>query len=85
MIHSSVIERLGQPIRGKLWDKNYVPRNLVPILDAVKETYGIAKTAEGRSSSVRIVDWDGRPLDPEVSADRLAASSFLSAAIKRLG
>ena len=62
MIHASVIERLGQPIGGKPWRRKYEPRNLLGLLDAVKNTYGMSE--EKAENNIRIVGWDGRPLEP---------------------
>jgi hypothetical protein len=83
MIHASVIERLGQPIGGKPWRRKYEPRNLLGLLDAVKNTYGMSE--EKAENNIRIVGWDGRPLDPSVDTDRLLASQLLNAATQRLG
>jgi Uncharacterized alpha/beta hydrolase domain (DUF2235) len=85
MIHISVIERLGKPVRGRLWKRKYKPRNFVNMLDAVKHTYGMLKDAARDQPSIQIVGWDGRPLDPKVDADRLSASQLLNAATQRLG
>jgi Uncharacterized alpha/beta hydrolase domain (DUF2235) len=85
MIHSSVIERLGKPVSGILWKQKYQPRNLISILDAVRDTYGISGKTGTQESKIRIVGWDGKPLDPTVDTDRLAASQLLNAAIQRLG
>jgi hypothetical protein len=85
MIHVSVIERLGQPIRGKPWKRKYEPRNLASLLDAVKNTYGMSGKKETAKNNIRIVGWDGKPLDPSVDADRLLASQLLNAATQRLG
>lgn len=84
MIHVSVIERLGKPVRGRLWKRKYKPRNFVDMLDAVKNTYGMLKEAKTDVPSLQIVGWDGRPLDPTVDADRLLASQLLNAATQRL-
>ena len=85
MIHASAIERLGQPVRGIPWRRKYEPRNLVSILDAIKNTYGMSENSETLDGNIRIVGWDGKPLDPTVDTDRLLASQFLNAATQRLG
>jgi uncharacterized protein (DUF2235 family) len=84
MIHASVIERLGQPVGGTFWSRKYNPRNLARILDAVKETYGISEKTQGQDNIIRIVGWDGKPLDPTLTAHRLSASQLLNAATQRL-
>jgi hypothetical protein len=85
MIHASVIERLGQPIRGKLWRRKYKPQNLLSLLDVVKNTYGMSEKGDKAENSIRIVGWDGKPLDPSVDTDRLLAWQLLKVATQRLG
>jgi hypothetical protein len=85
MIHASVIERLGQPIRGKLWRQKYKPRNLLSLLDVVKNTYGMSEKGDKAENSIRIVGWDGKPLDPSVDTARLLAWQLLKVATQRLG
>jgi uncharacterized protein (DUF2235 family) len=85
MIHASVIERLGQPINGKLWTQKYTPRNLLSLLDIVRNTYGISPKKDGAEANIRIVDWDGKPLDPSVEPDRHTAWHLLEDATQRLG
>jgi T6SS, Phospholipase effector Tle1-like, catalytic domain len=84
MIHISVIERLGRPIRGRLWKRKYKPQNFVNMLDAVKHTYGMLKDPAADEPSIQIVGWDGKPFDPKVDADRRSASQLLNAATQRL-
>ncbi len=83
MIHASVIERLGRPIRGTLWRRKYEPRNLLSLLDVLKSTYGMSEERKSKNS-IRIVTWDGKPLDPSVDADRLSAWQLLKAATERV-
>jgi hypothetical protein len=84
MIHASVIERLGQPSGNKFWRQKYRPRNLLSLLDAVKNTYRISEKKVNAENNIRIVGWDGKPLDPSVDTDRLLASQLLNAATQRL-
>jgi hypothetical protein len=85
MIHASAIERLGQPIYGKLWRGKYSPQNLLNLLDVVKSTYGMSEVKTKPKSSIRIVGWDGNPLDPSVDTDRVSARQLLRLATQRLG
>jgi hypothetical protein len=84
MIHISVIERLGKHVWGRFWGRNYKPRNFVNMLDAVKNTYGMLKQVKTDVPDIKIVDWDGSPLDPKIDADRALASQLLDAATQRL-
>lgn len=85
MIHVSVIERLGRPIGGRLWrNKKYRPRNLMEHFDQLKMTYGKANPVSAAGNGLRIVGWDGDPLDPKKEKDRAAAAQLLAAATKRV-
>jgi hypothetical protein len=84
MIHASVLERLGQSIRGTLWQRKYEPRNLLSLLDVVKKTYGMSEREDEAKNSIQIVGWDGNPLDPAVESDRLSAWQLLKVATQRL-
>jgi Uncharacterized alpha/beta hydrolase domain (DUF2235) len=85
MVHVSVIERLGRPVCGRLWRRKYWPQNLATTFDVIKDTYLSPKESQGRQGEIRIVGWDGKPLNPAVDTDRGVASRLLEEAMQRLG
>lgn len=84
-VHISALERLGRLPERRLFFK-YKPRNLVVLLPLIRRTYGLDVEAAGTPSSpaIRIVNWEGRPFDPEEQCDRDAAQRLLGQVAARL-
>jgi hypothetical protein len=67
MIHISVLERLGATVETNGHLGTYTPANLMSVLSTIEGTYGIG--IRSPSPDIRVVDWDGRELDPGESRD----------------
>jgi hypothetical protein len=67
MIHISVLERLGATVETNGHLGTYTPANLMSVLSTIGGTYGIG--IRSHSPDIRVVDWDGRELDPGQSRD----------------
>jgi hypothetical protein len=77
MVHVSALERLGVDDR----DQPYGSLNLAVMLNVIQSTYDPSQVAVG---SLKIVNWDGTILDPNVDADVAAATSLIADARRRI-
>ena len=77
MVHVSVLERLGLVDAGQ----PYNPFSLRSMLDVIQSTYDRSQAV---TSPVKIVNWDGRALDPNIDADMATATTLMSDAMRRI-
>ena len=81
MVHVSVLQRLGQPV----WQGNersiYRPKNVLSVLNVIRETYSNPDFV-GTSRGIRVVGWDGEPFD--LVSGRATVMDELSAVQSRL-
>jgi hypothetical protein len=77
MVHVSALERLGVDDG----EQPYSPLSLATMLDVIQSTYDPSR---GAVSPVKIVNWDGNILEPNVSADVAAATVLISDARRRI-
>ena len=77
MVHVSALERLGVDGFGQ----PYNPQSLKLMLNVLKSTYDAGMPV---ASPVKIVNWDGKPLDPHVDSDVTTAKNLLSEAERRI-
>jgi len=76
-IHISLLERLNQEITVDGRSGIYAPRNLLEIIEVVRQTYAGANL----ESPVRIVDWSGETLDPGNAVDAAKALAAIERAV----
>lgn len=76
-IHISLLERLNQEITVNGRTGVYAPRNLLEIIEIVRQTYAGAPL----EAPVRIVDWSGETLDPYNAADAAKALAAIESAV----
>jgi uncharacterized protein (DUF2235 family) len=76
-IHISLLERLNQEITVDGRKRTYAPRNLLEIIEIVRQTY----TSRTLESPIRIVDWSGDILDPDIPADAEKALAAIESAV----
>ncbi|MCK1384395.1 DUF2235 domain-containing protein [Bradyrhizobium sp. 21] len=77
MIHVSVLQRLGHPVWRDRERSIYRPRNVLAVLDVIRESYSdpeFGKTNRG----IRVVGWNGEPLDL-VSGRETVMNSMIAA------
>lgn len=84
MVHVSVIERLGSDVVIANEGLSYQPANLMRVLDHIYATYGAMPGLPKPRPEIRIVDWNGRDLDPFSPDERARAVDLLLAARTRL-
>lgn len=75
-IHISLLERLNQEITVNGRRALYAPRNLLEIIENVRQTYAGA----GLESPIKIVDWSGEILEPGNKADAARALAAIKSA-----
>ena len=76
-IHISLLERLNQKITVNGRTEVYAPRNLLEIIEIVRQTYAGADL----ESPIKIVDWSGETLDPDNEADAAKALAAIESAV----
>jgi type VI secretion system (T6SS) phospholipase Tle1-like effector len=78
MIHISVLERLGVVVDGQ---NAYAPYSLKAMLDVIQSSYD----KDGKTTSpIKIVNWDGSALDPDLSDDASAAKKLIAEAKQKI-
>lgn len=78
MIHISVLERLAVVVDGK---NAYAPYSLRAMLDVMQSTYD----KDGKTASpIKIVNWDGSALDPDLSDDASTAKKLIAEAKQKM-
>lgn len=76
-IHISLLERLNQEITVNGRKRIYSPRNLMEIVEIVRHTY----TSKNVDAPIKVVDWNGRLLDPKIPADATRALDAIEGAV----
>lgn len=76
-IHISLLERLNQEITVNGRRALYAPRNLLEIIEIVRQTYSGADL----DSPIKIVDWSGEALAPDNEADAARALAAIESAV----
>jgi hypothetical protein len=71
---------LGTRIKNQL----YAPKNLLAALQSIEKAYG-AQGVDPLMPSTLIVDWSGKPLNPDDAIDIVRARSLIKQAYERLG
>ncbi len=71
MIHVSVLERLGYAVDG---ERAYAPYSLTAMLDVMQSSYERSRTI----TPLKIVNWDGKTLDPTLSEDASSALKLIA-------
>jgi hypothetical protein len=81
MVHVSALERLGRIVpEDDRWPL-YAPANLIAVLPAIESTYANPE----REPLLRVVDWDGVPLDPKDAESARKVRELLALARDGLG
>ena len=70
MVHISALERLGKIVNIEGRSIRYAPNNLLRVVKPIRETYANCQRATALEPDIRVVDWSGRELLPEVNADQ---------------
>jgi hypothetical protein len=79
MLHISVLERLGKVVSVDGRKKQYAPKNVLALLDAIKSEYAPAPS----ESKFRVVNWSGEVITPNTEEAELVLK-LLDAASRRL-
>jgi hypothetical protein len=77
MVHVSALERLGVDDLGQ----PYGSLSLRVMLDVLQSTYEPGQVA---ANPVKIVNWDGKPMDPDNDSDGAAVRNLISEARRRM-
>ena len=77
MVHVSVLERIGVDDFGQPYD----PLSLQLMLDVLQSTYDPGQVV---ASPVKIVNWEGKPMDPNNDSDVVAAKNLISEARRQI-
>ncbi len=70
MVHISALQRLGATVNVEGRSARYAPNNLLRVLEPIRETYAQNRRATALRPDIRVVEWSGRELHPEVHADK---------------
>lgn len=76
-IHISLLERLNQEITVNGRTGIYAPRNLLEIIEIVRQTY----TSKDLESPIKVVDWNGEILEPHNDVDATKALAAIESAV----
>ena len=76
-LHISLLERLNQQIPINDRTGAYAPRNLLEIIEIVRQTYA----SKDFESPIKLVDWNGEILEPGNEADAAKALAAIESAI----
>jgi hypothetical protein len=76
-IHISLLERLNQSIKVNGRKQTYGPRNLLEIIEIVRQTY----TSKNLEAPIKVVDWKGDVLEPHNAADAATALAAIERAV----
>jgi hypothetical protein len=77
MVHVSALERVGVDDFGGRYD----PLSLQLLLDVLQSTYDPDQVI---ASPLKIVNWDGKPMDPNSESDVAIAKNLISEARRRI-
>ena len=79
-VHISALQRLGQP--DGFWSKGYWPKNLVPLLSMIEDTY---HKPDDTYPKVFVIDWNGDRIDSIGHPSAAAMLQVIADAKKRRG
>jgi hypothetical protein len=82
MIHVSALERLGTLVLMEQQAIRYLPPNLLAVLPLIERTY--ANPTNQCETEVKIVCWDGTPLEPQRRTHNETAGKILTEVKERL-
>src|SRR5207247_1265496 len=83
MMHVSALERLGKTVSIGGFKRQYHPKNLMAVLQAIKDTYTPVNRRR-LGPDILIVNWEGTPLDPGNQVDSDLANKFIDESASRL-
>jgi hypothetical protein len=86
MLHISVIERLGRPVKVDNRRQIYAPLNVTSILSKLEGIYSSQSTTSQSTAfnEFRVVSWTGKPLSPTCARDSQIVRDCISRAKNRL-
>lgn len=77
MVHISALSRYGERVALGGWRGRYSPRSLTVILPYIGATYEVPGAPMSQPREVKVVDWDGEPLDPDKEEHKSAVAKLL--------